>query len=214
MKTPFWKRFNCLFGIHDWVETNSWDGKVRKTLLPIVCCKCSAEQYRNPHDCDGLSVYTPPWYKRLAGRCHKKEIGDAKIEEPYMIRHRIFNLWIIGAMLHEIRRGDSTRDYHDHRWAFFHVILEGEYTETYMYDKDSYGVLKQQKIRHLGYFAIHRPSYAHNIILHLDGKGEYKTVWTLVIHGPPVKDWGFVNYLTGKWTQWEEYLANSKQKGT
>lgn len=144
-----------------------------------------------------------PWYKRLAARCEFKVLHDReRLQDPYMTRYTVFKRRWLAVYLHRIHRGDDSPEYHDHPWPFFHVLLEGDYTEGFI---DRLG-RDRVFFRPAGHFAFHRASYAHRLTLHAGPDGAPREVWTLVVTGPRVRNWGFVGRLTRCWVPWERYV--------
>ncbi len=113
----------------------------------------------------------------------RTDIGD------YM--HR----WVIetpfGALrLHHILRSDEARGLHDHPWSFWTFLLTGGYTEV---TRPAGGLERCQDCRRFSFRFVPAET-AHRLIL-------TRPVWTLVLTGPKVRDWGFI--IDGVWTSWK-----------
>lgn len=138
------------------------------------------------------------WFEHLASRCEFKVLHDReRLVDPYLIRYTVFKTQWFAVYLHRILRSDSTADYHDHPWAFAHLILEGRYIEE----------TPSRPARRVrpGSFAIRGPRYAHRLEL-IDGE-----VWTLVIVGRKRRQWGFVGRRTGCWLPWDRYVFSGER---
>lgn len=130
----------------------------------------------------------------------------AKSEEPYR------RPWF-GVFVHRMDAADPGQDLHDHPWWFGSLILSGGYTE------------QRENTRHAPTVA----QWAEAGQMHLDRRGDivhrgwlsWRTmrldechritdldrphVWTLVIHGPWRRGWGF--YLPSGFMDWRQYDA-------
>ncbi len=95
-----------------------------------------------------------------------------------------------GVRLHHILRSDADRHRHDHPFDFTTVLLRGHYVED----------TPQGRRAHAEGAVLHRKAEdLHQLVL-----PEGRTVWTLFIHGPRRKEWGF--NVDGTWVKWTDYL--------
>lgn len=144
------------------------------------------------------------WYRRLAARspCRVLHARERRSDEPYLSRYTVFKTRLLSVYLHQIHRSDSTDDYHDHPWLFFHVILEGGYWEERPDRPD--------RLTSPGSWAFRKPRYAHRLQLLTRGGSEVET-WSLVVIGPRVRVWGFLGRLTGCWVPWNKYVFDGER---
>lgn len=109
-----------------------------------------------------------------------------------------------GVFIHRMDGPDPGIDLHDHPWGFASVILKGGYVEKRASVRDLNGWRKHVR-RPLSVRAL-RLDEAHTITALLEDRS-----WSLVIHGPNVRLWGFYvrsgfrNGL-GQW-EWQESSA-------
>lgn len=99
--------------------------------------------------------------------------------EPYLERYYLFGLFRVRAYIHRFVASDPDRGLHDHPWGWsVSLLLVGEYRE-----------IRHGMMRRLlpGFFNLIRGKDFHRILLDPD-----EEVWTLFIHGPRVKGWGFL----------------------
>lgn len=113
--------------------------------------------------------------------------------DPYLTRYFVEDYPDgSGIFLHRIHRSDADREMHDHPWNFRSFIVEGGYVEhtadgqRHTYTPGMWNETKADKVHRLELLA--RPT------------------WTIVFHGPKIRDWGFVGE-DGKWVHNETYLA-------
>lgn len=121
-----------------------------------------------------------------------REIDGETVD--YMIRYTVFRLSFFKIMIHHIIHSDLDPAMHDHPFAFFHVILSGNYSEI-----NSAG----KHFRRRGYFAFRSSTYVHRLLLNNN-----KSVWTLFIRGPKVRSWGF--WCRRTWIHWSDYVSGNK----
>lgn len=132
--------------------------------------------------------------------------GDA----PYMVRYYLFECRWFDIYIHQIMRSDDSPDFHDHPWPFFHVILEGRYFEESPDIFESLTTPGKQivsfdhNLRKPGFMAFRPADYAHRLEL------THGEVWTLVISGRKRREWGFLDRITGCWTQWRKYTEGER----
>lgn len=165
-----------------------------------------------------------PWWRRWTGvetdgygsppramRPHKVLYERFNPDNPYLYRWILLRLpfGLLSVYLHRIVRPDDDPDPHDHPWGFWMVrILEGGYWEQI--DPDPRSTFP----RWVALYYDRRPGswkingrHLHRISGFLDGVEES---WSLVIAGPQVREWGFVDRLTGCWVQWRKYIEGER----
>ncbi len=125
---------------------------------------------------------------RFAGQLRYRLISIGG--RPYLERHFLFKRFSITAYLHRFVSGDDERNVHDHPWSWaFSLILSGGYTEERLRWFDPNGCsftfrrMFPLRINIIGPRAFHRVT-----------KPKPDT-WTLFVHGPRVKGWGFLSEL-------------------
>lgn len=106
-------------------------------------------------------------------------------------RNRFFNIY-----LHEILKSDDDRALHDHPWINCSVLLRGSYTEV---------TPVGQFIRRAPALVFRRAVSSHRLIVEAD-----KSVWTLFITGPVIRDWGF--HCPKGWRHWKQFV-NERDSG-
>lgn len=141
---------------------------------------------------------------------------DGKAGQPYLERAFLFKLFGVTAYIHRFVDSDPDRGLHDHPWGWgFSIVLRGRYLERYL-DGDQ---TKERWIRWFNWI----PGYRfHRVIMRSENgefvpAGQFKPVWTLFIHGPRVKEWGFMDIeSTGSGVvgyQYSFYNSYTKQNG-
>lgn len=133
-------------------------------------------------------------------------------DDPYLARHYVFQkdwlprlakrLHLPSVFVHEFRRGDSDREYHNHPWHLsFSLILAGGYTEERLVVRDGDYRVERRTFRP-GMINVIRNTDFHRVSL-LDGK----TTWTLFIAGKRTgEEWGFLDLLTREFVPWTEHV--------
>lgn len=141
---------------------------------------------------------------------------------PYLVRWTIFSCSWFGIFIHKILRSDDDRDLHDHPWDFWSLILWGHYREYVPADwppafvKDE--MIVKSKLCGPGSLVRHKARDAHRLelmpelTLDLVGPayvrtGKFIPVWTLFIHGPRKREWGF--YTPQGWIHWKLYTGEN-----
>ena len=119
--------------------------------------------------------------------------------ELYLTRYYVIKKpfsWFPGIYIHYFHSGDNDLELHDHPWSrSFSIILKGSYREEYRINNSvSSRILSPGNINFVSGSKFHRVDL-------LD-----KQVWTLFISGPRVKDWGFWDRYTGKYTPHKEFF--------
>ena len=111
--------------------------------------------------------------------------------DPYLDRLRLVQTPLFGLYLHHIHRPDREHHPHDHPWWFASIVLSGVYSELVWPDKHNSGIFTWHLRRRWSMHAM-RPNSAHRIA------STNGLLWTLVLTGPRVADWGF--WSDGKFT--------------
>ncbi len=123
-------------------------------------------------------------------------IIDGERGEPYLERYYLFGLDRIGlagwhAYLHRFVDSDPDRGLHDHPWGrAVSLVLSGGYDEIRFADAGASDKRLPTATRHIrpGRLNRLRGEDYHRIVLR-DGR----PAWTLFMHGPRVKGWGFLS---------------------
>jgi len=115
-------------------------------------------------------------------------IINGEDQTPYLERYHLIKLpFNYQVYLHRFVDSDPGRGLHNHPWkSAFALILSGKYEEIRMADMNNNNALQSRVLR-AGYFNWISGSVFHRINL-IDNK----EVWTLFIHGPTAKSWGFL----------------------
>jgi hypothetical protein len=141
-------------------------------------------------------------------------------DDPYLARHYLFKKdwipatlkpllwWVPSVFVHEFKRGDSDREYHNHPWKFsFSMILAGGYTEERLVPKFDGGYHIVTRTYRPGMLNTIRANDYHRVGL-LDGK----TTWTLFVAGERTGDlWGFMDVNTREFMTWKEHLRRRER---
>lgn len=156
---------------------------------------------------------TMSWWRRYASRHRPHKILYERFNpaNPYLYRWLLFRapFGLLSVFLHRIVRPDDDPDPHDHPWLFWIVrILEGGYWEHVDPRPGEVGFSQYwvplNDIRDCGSWAFHG-KHLHRIDSLLEEES-----WSLVIAGPKVREWGFVDRLTGCWTRWQAYIRGER----
>lgn len=111
-----------------------------------------------------------------------------KAECPYIVRYCLdFGLFSI--RLHHWLSSDDQRNFHDHPWWFFTIVLKGSYTDI--------SPNKSERMT-VGKFAFRRALHRHTVKVDKGG------CWTLLITGPEKRIWGF--WVNGKFRKRNKYF--------
>lgn len=145
----------------------------------------------------------------------REVIGPA--DAPYMRRLRIFECPWFRVYFHRILRSDVDRDFHDHPWNFVSLILKGAFLEwrpssieeiNSIHEKplslERFNLDYRPPVRVAGYYGpldilVRQARDLHRIEL----PQGVKSVWTLVIAGRRVREWGFLT--PAGWVSWNRY---------
>jgi len=107
--------------------------------------------------------------------------------EPYLERYYLCGIGQWRAYLHRFVASDPDRGLHDHPWGWSaSLILCGGYREA---REDG------MHYHRPGAINVIRGETFHRILL-----DPHATAWTLFVHGPRVKEWGFLR--AGKYERW------------
>jgi hypothetical protein len=140
--------------------------------------------------------------------------------EKYLTRYYIFRKplkWMPSIYIHCFHNGDPDLELHDHPWSkSASFILDGSYLEEKRYKTVDHSIPLCPSEREQSLLG---PRYNVNIRKFSPGNVNYirgtdfhrvqlltPKVWTLFISGPKIKDWGFWDRHTGKYTNQEEFL--------
>lgn len=106
-------------------------------------------------------------------------------------RNRWFNVY-----LHHFLHSDDDRAKHDHPWWNCSIILRGSYLEHIEVGAHPY----IPRHRGVGSIVFRRATTPHRIELFAG-----KSVWTLFLTGPVVREWGF--HCPGGWRHWKQFVT-------
>lgn len=129
---------------------------------------------------------------------------------PYLERYampaclrQLFKRFGVAVYLHRFVSGDSERNVHDHPWPWaVSLVLCGSYVEervTALCVDDGW----QAKEHHVRWINVLR-----SLDFHMITAPESET-WTLFIHGPRVKSWGFLHQMESAVVYHQPYDAKS-----
>lgn len=111
---------------------------------------------------------------------------DGERGEPYLERYYLFGAFGWRCYLHRFVDSDPDRGLHDHPWKrAVSLVLSGGYDEQRRMDTHP----ECTSIRNVGPFRLNylRGEDFHRVLLR-----EGRSAWTLFLHGPRVKGWGFL----------------------
>ena len=117
---------------------------------------------------------------------------------PYLTRWCLRTRWF-GVYVHRFEESDIPV-MHDHPWNFVSIVLRGGYAEYRPGHTDPcnrWFTVDDRTVRRAGSVAFRRAEQLHHVQL------IRQPTWTLIIHGPKRKEWGFI--VNGKWVHWLEY---------
>lgn len=108
---------------------------------------------------------------------------------PYLVRFYLFRVWRWTFFLHKFVSSDPEGEVHDHPWNSVSIILVGSYLETrwlggehVTYDRNWTNLIKGETF--------------HRVELWTGSSGQEDSCWTLFIHAPRFKGWGFLRELS------------------
>lgn len=105
--------------------------------------------------------------------------------EIYLKRYGIEHARIGGVFVHRMSAPDPGKDLHNHPWRFWSLILWGGYVEAVPWEPRPFHV-NRMNIRRWGSWQRFDLTQRHRIT-HL----RRRSSWSLVIHGPHKRSWGF-----------------------
>jgi hypothetical protein len=125
------------------------------------------------------------------------------ISVPYLDRWHLLNTRFGRLYLHRFWRSDDDV-FHDHPWWFVSLILRGYYDEVTPFS--SYGG-EVHEIRRVGSIRYRPATWRHRVMIAPQMRGR---VWTLVLTGRKVRQWGF--WCPKGWIEWTTHLRR-RQSG-
>ena len=126
----------------------------------------------------------------ISARLPGKRIDAAG--RDYLERYAIFRHPKFSVYLHRFSASDLYRNLHDHPWNWAaSLVLSGFYVEKRL-------ATDVAQTRFVNFFNVIRGDTFHRIVLPFNKK----PVWTLFIHGPRTKQWGFLR--DGKYVVYED----------
>ncbi len=111
--------------------------------------------------------------------------------------------WRYKLFLHDIRKGDTNRDPHNHPWPFRTLTLSGGYDETTFYPGGHRETFKRTRF---GTYAHHKATHVHKISLY-----SKSPTWTLVLAGPGERSWGF--WIMGQYCYEDRFVDHKDYLG-
>jgi hypothetical protein len=134
-----------------------------------------------------------------------KEIRSKK-GELHFKRWQIWSTRWFNIYLHYINKADDDKDFHDHPWSFWSIILKGNYIEHIGIK----GIPEQQYYKSIfrwrWHCAYRKKDIPHRIFYIIGNK----PVWSLVITGPGGRKWG---YITEEgWKDHEKYRQDKRNQ--
>jgi hypothetical protein len=111
----------------------------------------------------------------------------------YLTRLHLFQTPWLSCMVHWIRLADPQPDLHDHPVTFVSLLVAGWYEEEVPASDGGF------LLRRVRWWNVKRATDRHRIVK------LGRTVVTLVLAGPVVRDWGF--HTAEGWMPWREYVA-------
>lgn len=101
-----------------------------------------------------------------------------------------------GVFLHHFVGSDAPAQFHDHPWSWaVSLVLRGGYVEERRRREDRAATRRSLQPGRLNVLV---PGVFHRVEVR---GGE--PAWTLFIHGPKVRKWGFLDAVTGSFRFWE-----------
>lgn len=128
------------------------------------------------------------WLKllyRVSGKLPLRVItarGDRP--EPYLERYSLLRSRWLTIYLHRFVRRDQDLELHDHPWPALSLVLAGQYRERRLMSGMK---LVERDVKRLNLVRSHQ---FHMIV------AAAPETWTLFIHGPKRKHWGFLGAIT------------------
>lgn len=129
---------------------------------------------------------------KLFKRPPDMNIGPDYLHRWWVIpRNRYLNIY-----LHKILKDDDDRALHDHPWWSVSFLLKGKLLEVLPYNRFRRPKLMMPLFR--------SARMAHRLVV-IRGP-----VWTLLITGPRIRDWGF--HCPKGWVPWQQFV-DQRDKG-
>lgn len=123
---------------------------------------------------------------------------------PYLTRYRILETKPLRIFIHQFHRSDEDEELHNHPWGrAISLILSGGYDE-------------EQRVR--GSDRVASCRFRPGTINIIDAEDFHRVdllddeVWTLIVAGRRIQDWGFWDRHTGRYTQWETFVRARGQE--
>jgi len=100
-----------------------------------------------------------------------------------------------GVFLHHFVAGDAPTEFHDHPWSWgLSLVLRGGYLEERRRREER---ATTRRWLGPGRFNLILPGMFHRVELR-----DSRPAWTLFVHGPKVRRWGFLDSTTGAFRFW------------
>ena len=154
-----------------------------------------------------MNLRTPKKYRHDWAFMETRIIAPNDEHGPMMKRHRLIRVPWFGIFIHEIFRPDVDRDVHDHPWAFWSLVLKGQYKEEVIHIRCTNGLETK----------VHRRFSLHKMPLH---KAHYISdilgpLVTLVVVGRRQKEsWGFYSSQPDEgFIHWRDYISKEGKLG-
>lgn len=124
---------------------------------------------------------------RLSAYCRCRVITGPD-RQPYLERYHLMRLpFGYRAYLHRFVASDPGRGLHNHPWRHaLSLVLCGSYRETRMRDAHANNSLYSRRM------ASGRLNFISGSVFHRINIDENSECWSLFIHGPKAKTWGFL----------------------
>lgn len=124
---------------------------------------------------------------RISSYCRCRIINGAN-QQPYLERYHLLKLpFNYQIYLHRFIGSDPGRCLHNHPWnTAISLILSGKYEEIRMADPSNNHALQTRQVRTC------RFNWINGSVFHRVNLIDNKEVWSLFIHGPIAKSWGFL----------------------
>ncbi|OMC55404.1 hypothetical protein A5747_13505 [Mycobacterium sp. IS-836] len=147
------------------------------------------------------------WFRKWLRFEPHDVIGEA--DDPYLLRWFVLpHNRLLKIYLHKFLRSDEDRALHDHPWWFFSWILKGEYLEHVPVDDPAApSGVTGLRWRSRWSIAYRSADWTHRIQLLPDVAGREKPVWTLIITGPKLREWGF--WCPKGWVHWRYFTHHN-----
>lgn len=135
----------------------------------------------------------------------------------YMNRWRVIHTPWFGVRVHKIVRSDGERALHDHPFSFVSLILRGGYVEQTPDGKRR--VFKAGDLNFKSADALHRLDlFRKGLVLGFNGPNTIEDAvqeipaWTIVVRGPVIRRWGFLDVPPGAWEDAKDNRSNQEAR--